>query len=139
MKVGRSPFKNSHLVVSVILILPIALTYGLSPEKIVPALAGFKAGSTDIGNAFKALMGLYLGIVLFWALGIVKPQYWYAATLVNIFFTLGSVLGRVISLAVDGIPSKEMIVALCIELVLGLWGILSLRSYGKLVQDVSES
>jgi hypothetical protein len=131
MKTQTSPFKNLHLLVSVILIGVIGAAYGFFPEKIVPALAGYEPGNTDISNAFKAIMGLYVGVAAFWLLGVLRPSLWYAATLLNIFFMLGLASGRLLSLALDGIPSEGLLVGLGLEFLLGLWGILSLRAFAK--------
>ena len=131
MKTNRSPVKNLHLLISAILILVIGVTYGFAPELIVPALASVKTGSPDISNAFKAIMGLYLGMATVWVWGIVRPQFWYAATVINILFTLGLAFGRLISLAIDGIPSGGMLGGLILESLVGLWGIISLRTFAE--------
>jgi hypothetical protein len=64
----QAPFKKLHLLVSVILIVVLAGMYGFAPEKLVPALAGTSA-NPDVSNAFKALMGLYLGMAIVWGWG----------------------------------------------------------------------
>lgn len=122
-------FRNFHLIVSVLLIFGIATTYGFSPEKIIPALADCNTQSNDLKNAFKALMGLYFGLSIFWILGIINPRYWHSATLVNILFMFGLGIGRIISLVADGIPSQGMFAGMAIELVLGIWGIISLKLF----------
>jgi hypothetical protein len=44
---------------------------------------------------------------------------------------LSLAFGRVISLVVDGPPADELMVGLALELAVGIWGIVSLRTYGK--------
>lgn len=130
MKTNLISFKYLHLRVSAGLILLIALTYGFSPQNIVPGWAEFTADRVDLPSIFKALMGMYLSMALVWVISTLRPQFWYGATLLNIFFTLGLAVGRLISLALDGIPSATMLVGLGVEVALGVWGILSLRRYG---------
>lgn len=128
-------FRNLHLIVSVLLILGIATTYGFSPEKIIPALADCYAHSNDLKDAFKAIMGLYFGLSIFWILGIVNPRYWQAATLVNILFMFGLGMGRIISLVVDGLPSGSMFVGIAIELFFGIWGTISLKLFSRYLNE----
>jgi hypothetical protein len=125
-------FKNLHLAVSALLIFVIAVIYGFMPEKIVPALIDFKTDSNDIKNAFKAIMGLYLGISIFWTAGIIRPNLWQGATLSNILLMLGLGIGRILSIVIDGIPSDEMIGGTVLELILGIWGIISIRKYSSI-------
>ncbi|SDG18064.1 DUF4345 domain-containing protein [Epilithonimonas hungarica] len=127
----QTGLKNLHLLVSVVLVFAIALTYGFFPEKIIPALADIRTDSNDLSNAFKAVMGLYLGIAAFWALGIARSQFWKSATLVNIFFMFSLVIGRITSLAIDGFPTPSMLSGIVLELLLGIWGLISLSVYSK--------
>ena len=72
-------------------------------------------------------MGLYLGMVILWVIGIFKPVYWRTATIANVAFMVGLATGRIISLIIDGIPSISFTVGLALELTLGLWGIINLK------------
>lgn len=122
-------FRNLHLIVSGLLIFLIAIAYGFSIEKIVPALAEFKTDSKDMSNAFKAVMGMYFGLGLFWLAGVVRPNLWKGATLSNIFIMFGLASGRIVGFLMDGIPADAMIVGTVLELSLGFWGMLSYRNY----------
>ncbi len=122
-------FRNLHLNVSVILIILIAVAYGFFPGKIIPVLNNIQTDSNDLKNAFKAVMGLYLAMAMFWSFAVINPKYWNAATLSNIFFMLGLALGRIASLAIDGLPDKSMLIGIGLELFLGIWGIISLTRY----------
>jgi hypothetical protein len=119
--------KNLHLILSVIIIIPIALVYGLLPEKILPHLFDFAVTGTDLSNIFRAIMGLYLAMGIFWIAGIVKPELWRAATIANIFFMSGLAFGRIISMKVDGPPSAYFSMGLAVEALLAVWGIVNLR------------
>ncbi|MFT3676804.1 MAG: DUF4345 domain-containing protein [Chitinophagaceae bacterium] len=121
--------KNLHLTISAILITIISLAYGLFPNSILPKLFDFNVGSTDLKNVFRATMGLYLGMVVLWVIGILKPLHWKIATTSNVFFMIGLAAGRIISLVIDGLPSVLFSVGLVAELILALWGIRNLNKY----------
>ena len=74
-------------------------------------------------------MGLYLGMVVLWVIGILKSSQWRTATISNVFFMSGLVLGRTISFVIDGIPSIYFSIGLILELILALWGIINLNKY----------
>jgi Domain of unknown function (DUF4345) len=114
--------KNLHLFLSAIIVVPAALTYGLTPNKALSALFDFNVATTDLHNIFRAVMGLYLGMATLWTIGILKPRYWAAATLSNIAFMGGLALGRLISLLADGIPSIYFTLGMLAEAGFAVWG-----------------
>lgn len=101
--------KNLHLIISIILIIPIALIYGLYPKIILSKLFDIKVETINLTNIFRAMMGLYLGISTIWIIGIIKPKFWVTATLTNIVFMGGLAAGRLLSLALDGLPSIDFL------------------------------
>ena len=109
--------KNLHLILSSLIIIPIALAYGMSPGITLPLLFDITPGP-DTCNIFRAVMGLYLGITLVMITGVFKPGYWETATIVNMVFMGGLALGRVISFALDGMPSPVLVAGFAIECVL---------------------
>lgn len=128
-KITKPKFQNLHLTTSVSLLLVIALVYGFYPSKIIPVLGQLDSVSNDLKNVLKAIMGLYLAMAVFWTLGTLKPQLWYAATLVNILFMFGLASGRILSFLVDGLPDLSMVSGVVLELIIGIWGILSLKKF----------
>ena len=110
--------KNSHLIVSVIIVIPVAFVYGFKPD----LLFDIAINTIDEDNVFKAIMGLYLAFATFWLLGILRPTYWKAATLSNIFFMFGLAIGRIISIFFDGLPSSVFVLGTIGELFLGFYG-----------------
>lgn len=124
-------FKNLHLTISVILIIPVALVYGSYPDFILPGLFDFKIESSDLANIFRAIMGLYLGMTIIWIAGIFNPKFWTVATLTNIIFMGGLALGRLISLALDGFPSNSLLFGLIVELALTFFALINLKKYGN--------
>ena len=124
-----------HLTTSVIIITIVSLTYGLFPNSILPKLFDFTVDSIDLTQVFRATMGLYLGMVALWLIGIFKAYFWRTATIANIFFMFGLASGRIISLGVDGIPSIFFCVGLVLELILALWGVNNLKKYQTTIKQ----
>ena len=119
--------KNVHLLISILIVIPVALVYGFQPQ----LLFDVTINSIDEANIFKAIMGLYLCFSALWMLGIFKPNYWYAATIANIIFMLGLALGRIVSLIIDGLPTLIFSVGTIGELVLAFFGIYQLIKLQK--------
>lgn len=123
--------KNSHLLISVVIVIPVALTYGMFPSEILPKIVDFTVQTSDLKNVFRAIMGLYLAMASFWILGIMKPKFWFAATVSNILFMGGLALGRIISLVIDGMPSTIFFIGTFGELILAFFGIYQLQKQEK--------
>ena len=119
--------KNLHLIISTLIVVPVAFTYGILPNKILPLFLDFKVETKDLHNVFRAIMGLYLAFSVFWILGIFKSNYWYAATLSNMLFMLGLACGRIVSLLLDGMPSLVFFVGKIGELILALYAFYQLK------------
>jgi|SRR5215203_1827085 len=86
--------KNLHLIISAILIITIAFYYGIDPGALLPTLFDFRVDTTDLLNIFRAIMCLYIGMIIIWVVGIFKPRYWETASIVNIVFMSGLAIGR---------------------------------------------
>lgn len=119
--------KNLHLTISAILIIVIALGYGLFPNEVLSRLFSFTVDSPDLKQVFRATMGLYLAMTAFWIYGIYNPAYWRSATIANVLFMSGLAAGRVFSLAADGVPSTLFLIGLALELILACWGMWNLK------------
>lgn len=119
--------KNLHLTVSAILITIIALGYGLFPNEVLSRLFSFTVDSTDLKQVFRATMGLYLAMTIFWVTGIYNPAYWRSATIANVLFMSGLAAGRIFSLVADGVPSTLFLIGLLLELILACWGMWNLK------------
>lgn len=119
--------KNAHLIISIIVLLPVALCYGISPGSILPLWFDFKVETVDLHQVFRAIMGLYLGNIIIWGAGILYPAYWKMATVMNVVFMSGLAFGRLISLLIDGLPSTVWQVGFLMEVGLAIWGIVNLK------------
>ncbi|AQX13629.1 hypothetical protein BAX94_06395 [Elizabethkingia meningoseptica] len=121
-------FCRAILLVASIGLCPIALSYGLNPQRTVPLLFGFSADKIDTAHIFRAMMGLYLGMIVLWLLGFFNPRFTQAGLLSLIVFMLGLVAGRLISFIVDGWPSSWLLVTyFVLEVTAGLIGLWSYR------------
>lgn len=127
-------FKNLHLIISVLVLIPASLVYGLHPDSFWTEIIGLNVSNIDLINIFKAIMALYLGFALLFLLGILIPSLWYTASLSNIVFMGGLGLGRTISLITDGIPSQFYLIGGFLELMLAFLGLIILRKFGKTAQ-----
>lgn len=116
-----------HLILSVLIVVPVAFIYGFSPESQFEIFLS----TNDEHNAFKAIMGLYIGFSIIWILGLFKTNYLKTALITNIVFMLGLGFGRVLSLVLDGIPTIPFVFGAIGELTLGLYGVWVLNKYNK--------
>jgi hypothetical protein len=114
-----------HLVISIIIVVPVAFVYGFKPELSFDMFLE----TIDEHNFYKAVMGLYLGFSTLWVLGIFKNKYLEVAIVTNIIFMLGLGFGRVVSIIFDGIPTSGYIFGTVAELFLGFYGLWVLRHH----------
>jgi hypothetical protein len=110
--------------------VPIAFTYGTAHNTLLPELFDFKVATTDLQNIFRAIMGLYIGMVVLWIIGILKPRYWEVATISNIVFMGGLAAGRLISIVIDGMPSATIIIGFFLEILITTLGYFNWKRYG---------
>jgi hypothetical protein len=89
----------------------------------------FKVETTDLHNIFRAVMCLYLGMVIIWVAGIFKARYWENATIVNIVFMSGLAIGRLVSFAADGIPSNTLLIGFFVEVSLAALSYFNWKKY----------
>jgi len=112
-----------YLLFLVILIVPIALSYGLDPQSVLPKVLDITVSGTDQTHIFRAMMCLYLGAAVFWAIAAFTPAWQRTAVIWAVFFALSLAVGRAISLIVDGPASLLLDVYLVVEVLGGLLGL----------------
>ena len=115
------------LLVTAIGLIPIAFSYGLMPQKSLGYLFDISVSDTNGIHIFRAVMGLYLALALFWIIGAFKVQVRQAALYSLIVFMLGLAAGRILSLIVDGMPHWLLLVYLVLELGFGTIGMILIR------------
>ena len=106
---------------------PIALSYGFSPVDSLSFLFGIDASSVNVSHIFRAVMGLYLALAMFWVMGAMSTKYRLPALYSLVIFMWGLAMGRLLSLLVDGMPHWLLVVYLFLEFGFGLVGLKMIR------------
>ena len=112
-----------YLLFVALLLVPIALSYGIDPAAVLPKLLNITVKGTDQTQIFRALMCLYLGASTFWAIAAFKPAWQRVAVIWAVFFAFSLAVGRVISFVVDGPASRLLDIYLAVEILGGLLGL----------------
>jgi hypothetical protein len=104
-------------------LVPIALGYGAKPSASLDAAFGIAVDTTNLTHIMRAVMGLYLGMVVIWVWGAFNKQMTAPALVSCAVFMLGLAAGRVLSFILDGMPHWLLILYAALEIVLGLGAI----------------
>ena len=107
--------------------MPIALSYGLVPEKSMSYLFDISETSVNLFHILRAVMGLYLALIIFWIIGVFKQELQQAAMYSLIVFMYGLAAGRILSLIIDGSANWLLIVYLALEITCGTAGIVLIK------------
>lgn len=110
--------KQLFLVLSFLAVSVIALLYGISPLWFARTFLDVPQLSVDFAHILRAVMTLYLSLGLFWLFAAFNQKYRNSAVLTTAIFPGGLVLGRILSLLVDGQPSTILLVYTAFELAL---------------------
>jgi hypothetical protein len=116
-----------YLLFSAAGLFAIALSYGIAPAAILPKVLDISVEGTDLTHIFRAVMGLYLAMIVLWVLGALRPNLTSAAVIAEVAFMFGLAFGRVLSIIADGVPSILLVAYTALEIVMGCWGILILK------------
>ena len=119
--------RQIFLLVTAIGLIPVALTYGLQPSSSLGRLFDVSVANVNGTHIFRAVMGLYLALVVFLIIGAYRAEVRQAALYSLVVFMLGLAAGRTLSLVVDGMPHWLLVVYLAVELGLGMVGLALLR------------
>ena len=119
--------RQIFLLIVAVGLIPIAMSYGIMPQQSLLFLFDVSIADTNSVHIFRAVMGLYLGFVLFWILGAFNVRLRQAALYSLVVFMFGLAAGRGLSVIVDGMPHWLLIVYLLLELVFGGIGVFLLK------------
>lgn len=111
---------RAFLIFCAVGLVPIALGYGAKPSATLDALFGIKVDTTNLTHIMRAVMGLYLGMVILWLYGAFNRSLAGPALVACAVFMLGLAAGRVLSFVMDGMPHWLLIVYAVLEIVLGV-------------------
>jgi low temperature requirement protein LtrA len=116
---------QAYLLIIAIGLVPIALSYGANPAGVLPRLLKFNVEAPNETQVFRAIMCLYLATSVFWLMGALMPEWQRAALTWAVFFMLSLAAGRLLSMALDGMPTANVLnLYLAVELgagALGFW------------------
>jgi len=125
--VTADTLRRVFLLVLAIGLVPVALSYGVDPATSLKQLYGITVAGTDLTHIFRAYMGLYLAAAALWLAGAFSAPLRRPALITAGVFMLGIAAGRLLSLAVDGMPDPKFIAYLVIELIAGIPALLLAR------------
>jgi hypothetical protein len=109
-------------------LVPIALGYGAKPSLTLEAVFGITVDTTNLTHIMRAVMGLYLGMVVLWLWGAFRASMEGPALVACAVFMLGLAAGRILSFVMDGMPHWLLIVYAVLEVVLGLIAVILYRA-----------
>lgn len=115
------------MLIAAIGLIPIALSYGLYPNISLDYLFQISVADLNATHMFRAIMGLYLSMAIFWIAGAINAGVRQVALYSLVVFMLGLALGRIISLVIDGMPDPLLVFYLILELIFAVVGIVLLR------------
>jgi len=109
--------KQWFLILSSATIVVIGSLYGVSPQWFAKTFLGISRLDLDLAHILRAMMFLYLAFALFWLFAAFSDKYRNPAVLTVMLFPAGLVIGRILSVFVDGPPSLLLLVYLVAELI----------------------
>ena len=116
-----------YLLISAAGLTAVALSYGVAPATVLPKLLDITVEGTDLIHVFRAIMGLYLSMIVLWVLGAFRPSLTRVAVIAEIAFMSGLAVGRALSIIVDGMPSIALLGYTGVEIAMAGWGMLVLK------------
>jgi hypothetical protein len=118
---GKKDMKTRiFLIFCAVGLVPIALGYGAKPSVTLDALFGINVDTTNLTHIMRAVMGLYIGMVVLWLWGAFSKSMEGPALVACAVFMLGLAAGRILSFVMDGLPHWLLVVYATLEIVLGL-------------------
>jgi hypothetical protein len=110
--------KQAFLILAFVMVAIIALLYGVSPQWFARSFLGVVDLNLNVAHILRAIMGLYIGLGLFWLFAASSSKHRNTAVLTTVIFAAGLVSGRIVSLFADGLPSPILVFYTVIELAL---------------------
>ena len=111
------------LLVAAAILVPVALSSGVDPAVILPKFMNITVEGIDQTHIFRALMCLYLGMSAFCVVAAFTLSWRHVAVIWAVFFAFSLAIGRILSIVVDGVPSRILLLYLIVELAIGIWGL----------------
>ena len=118
--------RQKFLLIAAAGLIPIALSYGVVPQATLKFLFDISIDGTNSIHIFRAIMGLYFALIIFWILGARSAKLTRPALFSLTVFMLGLAGGRTLSFLIDGMPHWLLFVYLILEILFGVVGLLML-------------
>jgi len=112
-------------------VFPVALTYGVNPQVTLAYLYDIEVNSINLSNIFRAIMGLYIALNVFWVIGAFKNTLLLPAMWSLTIFMTGIGLGRLLSLILDGTPYPAFILYMLLEFIFAIFGFFFIKKINK--------
>ncbi len=119
--------RKAFLIQSAVAIIFLGLSYGVNPQALLGALLQFLTLNVDLKHIFKGVMGLCIGMALYWLWASNKPEAQQGAIISCVVFMAGLASGRVVSFLADGWPSPLLLGYAVAEILVVLMGLSVLR------------
>ena len=103
-----------------------------------PESAEVSIDTTNLTHIMRAVMGLYLGMVVFWLYGAFRRSMVGPALAAWAVFMLGLAAGRILSFILDGLPHWLLVVYAALEIVLGLIAVALYRGHSSKEQPAAQ-
>ena len=110
------------LVISGLLLTYIGASFLFMPKKMKAGQGIDIAGDINMLNETRSASALILAIAILTILGAFENSLTFTSTLVSVLLLLSLGVGRLMSILIDGMPVKALIIATIVELVLGVIG-----------------
>ena len=108
--------KKYFLIFAFVVVSMIALLYGISPQWFARTFLDINELNISSAHILRALMSLYLSLGVFWLYSAFTSRLRNAAVLTTLVFAGGLLIGRLISLVLDGVPKPLLILYIVLEL-----------------------
>jgi hypothetical protein len=129
---------RAFLIFCAVGLIPIAMGYGAKPSTSLDALFGITVDTTNLTHIMRAVMGLYLGMVVIWVWGALNRQMTVPALVSCVVFMLGLAVGRILSFILDGMPHWLLVVYAILEIVLGVVAIFIYKGEKSIEEGTSQ-
>lgn len=110
--------KQAYLILTFFVVAGVAVLYGISPQWFASRFLGVTELDRNLAHILRAVMGLYLGMGLFWLFAASSSRHRNTAVLTTLIFAAGLASGRIISLVTDGLPAPILVAYTVAELVI---------------------
>jgi hypothetical protein len=115
--IAPTEIKKYVLLLASSTIFLVAALYGVSPYWFASAILGVLEPNHNLAHILRAMMSMYVGFGFYWLFAAFNAKYRNPALLTVMLFPAGLVIGRIISLFVDGNPSPLLLFYMVAELI----------------------